>query len=61
MKSSQTIVEKDRIIEGYSADMHQDIEETSIRSSNEWMEDSQNIPREMTVLQAENEENSETD
>ena len=41
--------------------MHQDIGETSTRSSNEWMEDSQNIPREMTVLKAENEQNSETD
>ena len=61
MKSSQTIVEKVRNTEGYSADMHQDIGETSTRSSNEWMEDSQNIPREMTVLQTENEENSETD
>ena len=60
-KSSQTIVEKIRNTEGYSADLHQDIGETSIGSSNEWMEDSQNIPREMTVLQAENEENSETD
>ena len=55
-KSSQTIVEKVRNTEGQSGDMHQDIGETSTRSSNEWMEDSQIIPREMTVLQAENEE-----
>ena len=59
-KSSQTIVEKVRNTEGYSADIHQDTGETSTRSSNEWIEDSQNIPMEMTVLQAENEENSET-
>ena len=60
-KYSQKTVEKVRNTEGYSADMHQDIGETSIRSSNEWIEDSQNISREMTVLQAENEENSETE
>ena len=34
-KSSQTIVEKVRNSEGYSADTNQDIGETSIRSSNE--------------------------
>ena len=60
-KTSQTIVEKVRNTEGYSENMHQDIGEASTRSSNEWIEDPQNLTREMTLLQAENEENSETD
>ena len=60
-KSSQTIVEKIRNTEGYSADMNQDIGEASTRRSNDWIEDPENMPREMTVLQAKNEENTETD
>ena len=60
-KTSQTIVEKVRNTESYSENMHQDIGEASTRSSNEWIEDPQNLPREMTLLQAENEEKSETD
>ena len=60
-KTSQTIVEKVRNTEGYSENVHQDIGETSTRSSTEWTEDPQNLPREMTVLQAENEENSDTE
>ena len=60
-KTSQTIVEKVRNTEGYSENVHQDIGETSTGSSTEWTEDPQNLPREMTVLQAENEENSGTE
>ena len=60
-KTYQTIVEKVRNTEGYSENVHQDIGETSTRSSTEWAEDPQNLPREMTVLQAENEENSDTE
>ena len=60
-KTSQTIVEKVSITECYSENVHQDIGETSKRSSTEWTEDIQNWPREMTVLQAENEENSDTE
>ena len=59
-KTSQTIVEKVRNTEGYSENERQDIGETSTRSSTEWTENPQNLPREMTVLQAENEENSDT-
>ena len=57
-KTSQTIVEKVRNTEVYSENVHQDIGETFTRSSTEWTEDPQNLPTEMTVLQAENEENS---
>ena len=60
-KTSQTIVEKVRNIESYSENERQDIGETSTRSSTEWTEDPQNLPREMTVLQAENEEKSDTE
>ena len=60
-KTSQSIVEKVRNTEGYSENEQQDIGETSTRSSSEWTEDPQNLPREMTVLQAENEENSDTE
>ena len=60
-KTSQTIVEKVRNTEGYSENVHQDIGEASTRSSTEWTEDPQNFPREMTVLQAGNEENSDTE
>ena len=59
-KTSQTIVEKVRKTEGYSENERQGFGETSTRSSTEWTEDPQNLPREMTVLQAENEENSDT-
>ena len=58
-KTSQTIVEKVRNTEGYSENVHQSIGETSTRRSTEWTEDPQNLTREMTVLQAENEENSD--
>ena len=60
-KTSQTIVEKVRKTEGYSGNERQDIRETSTRNSSEWTEDPQNFPREMTVLQAENEESSDTE
>ena len=60
-KKSQTIVEKVRNTEDYSENERQDIGETSTRSSSEWTEDPQNLPRELTVLQAENEENSDTE
>ena len=56
---SQTIVEKVRNTEGYSENSNQDIGKA--RSSNEWPEDPQNLPREITVLQAENAENSDTE
>ena len=56
---SQTIVEKVRNTEGYSENSNQDIGHA--KSSNEWPEDPQNLPREMTVLQAENAENSDTE
>ena len=56
---AQTIVEKVRNAEGYSENSNQDI--GVARSSNEWPEDPQNLPREMTVLQAENAENSDTE
>ena len=56
---SQFIVEKVRNTEGYSENSNQDI--GNARSSNEWPEDPQNLPREMTVLQAENAENSDTE
>ena len=59
-KTSQTIVEKVRNTEGYSENECQDIGGTSSRSSTKWTENPQNLPREMTVLQAENEENSDT-
>ena len=60
-KTSQTIVEKVRNTEGYSENERQNIGETSTRNSSEWTEDPQNFPREMTVLQAEIEENSDTE
>ena len=60
-RSSQTIVEKVRNTEGYSENERQDIGETSTRNSLDWTEDPQNLPREMTILQAENEENSDTE
>ena len=60
-KSSQTIVEKVRNTEGYSENERQDIGEICTRNSSDWTEDYQNLPREMTVLQAENEENSDTE
>ena len=60
-KSSQTIVEKVRNTEGYSENERQDIGETFTRNLSDWTEDPQNLPREMTVLQAENEENSDTE
>ena len=56
---SETIVEKVRNTEGYSENSNQDIGHA--RSSNEWPEDPQNLPREMTVLQAENADNSDTE
>ena len=52
---SQTIIEKVRNTEGYSDNGNQDIGDA--RNSTEWVEDTQNQPREMTVLQAENAEN----
>ena len=60
-KTSQTIVEKVRNTEGYSENEQQDIGETSTGSSSERTEDRKNLPREMTVQQAENEENSDTE
>ena len=60
-KSYQTIVEKVRNTEGYSENERQDFGETSTRNSSDWTEDPKNLPREMTVLQAENEENSDTE
>ena len=60
-KTSQTIAEKVRNTEGYSENEQQDIGETSTRSSSEWTKDPQNLPRELNVLQAENEENSDAE
>ena len=66
-KSSQSLVEKNRNTEGYSTEIPESntdfIGQVSPRNPNErWTEDSNpNLPREMTVLQAENEENSESD
>ena len=60
-KTSQTIVEKVRNTEGYSENERQDIGETSTTNSSDWTEDPKNLLREMTVLQAENEENSDTE
>ena len=60
-KTSQTIVEKVRNIEDYSENERQDIGETSTRNSSDWTEDPQNLLREMTVLQVEKEENSDTE
>ena len=60
-KTSQTIVEKVRNTEGFSENERQDIGEISTRSSSEWTENPKNLPREMTVLQAENEKNSDTE
>ena len=56
---SQTIIEKDRNTEGYSDNANQDIGDAT--NSTEWVEDTQNQPREMTVLQAENAENSDSE
>ena len=56
---SQTIIEKVRNTEGYSDNANQDIGDA--RHSNEWFEYTQNQPREMTVLQAENAENSDSE
>ena len=58
-KTSQTIIEKVRNTEGYSDNANQDIGDA--RNSTEWVEDTQNQPREMTVLQAENAENSDSE
>ena len=56
-QKSQTIVEKVRSTEGYT-----DYQDTGIAGgSNEGAEYSQNQPREMTVLQAENAENSDSE
>ena len=52
---SQTIIEKVRNTEGYSDNANPDA-----RNSTEWVEDTQNQPREMTVLQAEKAENSDS-
>ena len=60
-KTSQTIVEKVRNTEGYSENEPQDIGKISTRSSIEWTEDPQNLPTKMTVLQAENKENCDTE
>ena len=60
-KTSQTIVEKVRNTEGYSEIEPQDIGKISTRSSIEWTEDPQNLPTKMTVLQAENKENCDTE
>ena len=60
-------MEKVRNTEGYSADMPvsntEFVGEVSTKNSDEsWTEEpQQDLPREMTVLQAENEENSESD
>ena len=56
-QKSQTIIEKVRSTEGYTD--NQDI--GVARDSNEWVDEPQNrnVPREMTVLQAENAENSD--
>ena len=56
---SQTIIEKVRNTEGYSDNANQDIGDA--RNSTEWVEDTQNQPREMTVLQAENAENNDSE
>ena len=56
---SQTIIEKVRNTEGYSDNANQEVGNT--RHSNEWVEDTQNQPREMTVLRAENAENSDSE
>ena len=56
---SQTIIEKVRNTEGYSDNANQDSGDA--RNSIEWVEDTQNQPREMTVLQAENAENSDSE
>ena len=56
-QKSQTIVEKVRNTEGYT-----DYQDTGIAGgSNQGDEYSQNQPREMTVLQAENAENSDSE
>ena len=60
-------MENVRNTEGYSADMPDSntdiVGDVSTKNSNEsWTEEpQQDLPREMTVLQAENEENSESD
>ena len=56
-QKSQTIIEKVRSTEGYTD--NQDI--GVARDSNEWVEEPQNLPREMTVLQAENAENNDSE
>ena len=56
-QKSQTIIEKVRNTEGYTD--NQDI--GVARDSNEWVEEPQNLPREMTILQAENAENSDSE
>ena len=66
-KSSQSLVEKIRNTEGYSMEMPDSntefIGQVLPRDSNErrTADPNPNLPREMTVLQAENEENSESD
>ena len=56
---SQTIIEKVINTQGYSDNAHQVIGDA--RNSTEWVEDTQNQPREITVLQAENAENSDSE
>ena len=66
-KSSQSLVEKIRNTEGYSTEIPESnsdfIGQVLPRNPNErWTVDpNPNLPREMTVLQAENEEDSESD
>ena len=66
-KSSQSLMEKIQNTEGYSTEIPESISDfighVSPRNPNEsWTADpNPNLPREMTVLQAENEENSESD
>ena len=66
-KSSQSVVEKIRNTKGYSTEKPESntefIEQVSPQDTNErWTADpNPNLPRERTVLQAENEENSESD
>ena len=60
-ESSHTIVEKVRNTEDYSENERQDIGETSTRNASDWTEAPRKLPRDMTVLQAENEENSDSE
>ena len=56
-QKSQTIVEKGRSTEGYTDEQDTEI----VRDSNEGTEYPQDQLREMTVLQAENAENSDSE